>query len=142
MYRAGTLIAATELCRRIDELCPEVRTDLVDEIIASSGLYDANYETYLAPGSPGPARTAPRPVSTADMPGQVEHVPRACVVGYGVAGRLHSTILADHGAALTNPGPEAPRPTYSTPELPARCRRTTRYDHRLDRIVVGVLSHR
>ncbi|MGH3773307.1 MAG: hypothetical protein ACRDRW_18240, partial [Pseudonocardiaceae bacterium] len=93
-YRAGTLISATQLCRRIDRLSPRVHTDLVDEIIAASGLYDTYYETYLAPGPPGPAR----PVSTADRP---THALRACVVGYGVAGWLHSTILAEHGAALT-----------------------------------------
>ncbi|MGH3825561.1 MAG: hypothetical protein ACRDQX_00070, partial [Pseudonocardiaceae bacterium] len=97
-YRAGTLIAATQLCRRIDRLSPGVHTDLVDEIIAGSGLYDTYYETYLTPGPPGPVRTAPRAVSTADRPALAL---RACVVGYGVAGRLHSTILADHGASLT-----------------------------------------
>lgn len=34
-------------------------------------------------------------------PTQTEPALRACVVGYGVAGRLHATILAGHGAALT-----------------------------------------
>lgn len=97
-YRAGTLIAATELCRRIDRFSSGIHTDFVDEIIAASGLYDTYYETYLTPGPPGPARTAPRAVSTADRPAPGL---RACVVGYGVAGRLHSAILADHGAALT-----------------------------------------
>ncbi|MGH3842080.1 MAG: hypothetical protein ACRDS0_11640 [Pseudonocardiaceae bacterium] len=100
-YRAGTFIAATELCRRIDELGPGVHTDLVDDIIAASGLYDTYYETYLASGPPRPARTALRPAPTTARSAQVTHLSRACVVGYGVAGRLHSTILADHGAALT-----------------------------------------
>ncbi|MGH3865294.1 MAG: hypothetical protein ACRDQ4_03985 [Pseudonocardiaceae bacterium] len=81
-YRAGTLIAATQLCRRIDRLGPGVHTDLVDEIIAASGLYDTYYETYLTPGPPRPARTAPSAVSTADRPAPAL---RACVVGYGVA---------------------------------------------------------
>jgi predicted dehydrogenase len=87
-YRAGTLVAATELCRRIDRLDPGVHTDLVDEIIAASGLFDVYYDTYLA----GP---------TLRHSAQAEGVLRAGVVGYGVAGRLHATILADHGAALT-----------------------------------------
>jgi predicted dehydrogenase len=101
-YRAGTLIAATELCRRIDHLDPGVHTDLVDEIIASSGLSDVYYDTYLALSTPGPGRTPPHAMSTAvSHPTQAEPALRACVVGYGVAGRLHSTILADHGAALT-----------------------------------------
>lgn len=102
-YRAGTLIAATQLCRRIDRLSPGLHTDLVDEIIATSGLYDTYYETYLTLGPLVPARTAPRAVPTAEEPAAAV---RACVVGYGVAGRLHATILADHGAALTILGPK------------------------------------
>lgn len=87
-YRAGTLIAAAALCRQAGDLPPGVHTSLVDEIIAASGLYEAYYDTYLA--------ARPAPPSPAPLAGI-----SACVVGYGVAGRLHAVILAADGAPLT-----------------------------------------
>jgi hypothetical protein len=75
-----------------------------DEAIAAAGLFETYYQHYLAPG--GTALAAPR---TAIMPDQnrsdrnraPERPLRTCVIGYGVAGRLHSDILAERGAAVT-----------------------------------------
>ncbi|CUU60605.1 S-adenosyl-L-homocysteine hydrolase, NAD binding domain [Parafrankia irregularis] len=96
-YRAGTLIATGWLCRTADQLTPGVHTEAVDDLLRSAGLYEAYYDTYLAgppardPAPTGDARTTPSDVSGL----------HACVVGYGVAGRLHSEILAKAGASLT-----------------------------------------
>ena len=97
-YRAGTLIAAAALCRQASDLPPGVRTSLVDEIIARSGLYDAYYDTYLA-ARPAQDSLPGAPAREASRPGMLAGA-RACVVGYGTAGRLHAAILASHGAQL------------------------------------------
>ncbi|MGW4731708.1 NAD(P)-dependent oxidoreductase [Streptomyces shenzhenensis] len=94
-YRAGTLIAADALCERADSLPPGIHTDLVDDIVLSSGLYSAYFDTYLAAGHQPAPRVAARQ-GTAALAGTP-----ACVVGYGAAGRLHAEILAEHGASLT-----------------------------------------
>ncbi|MFC7640252.1 hypothetical protein ACFQX6_03845 [Streptosporangium lutulentum] len=92
-YRAGTLIAAKELCAQVGTLQAGVHTELVDEIISASGLYDAYYDTYLA-FTGAPARSTPaRPAPLAGV--------AACVVGYGTVGRLHAQILTEAGAELT-----------------------------------------
>jgi len=93
-YRAGTLIAAAALCRQAASLPPGVHTSLVDDIIADSGLYDAYYDTYLA----APA-ARPRPAQDPDRSGALAGA-RACVIGYGTAGRLHAGILATEGAEM------------------------------------------
>jgi hypothetical protein len=93
----------------------------VDDIITASGLYDAYYDTYLAP------RTAQAPHPARRRPGSGKLVgARACVIGYGVAGRLHAAILAASGAELTilDPGhQDLPRPQqefrHGLSELPA-----------------------
>jgi S-adenosylhomocysteine hydrolase len=95
-YRAGTLIAAGNLCSQADRLSPGLHSGIVDQIIRASGLYEHYYSTYLA---------APRGKNVASV--NEERLPtaavglRACVVGYGVAGRLHAEILAEAGASLT-----------------------------------------
>ncbi|WP_326646904.1 hypothetical protein OG884_11590 [Streptosporangium sp. NBC_01755] len=91
-YRAGTLIAAKALCSQADATPPGVHTDLVDDVITTSGLYDAYYDTYLAAG----VRTWTAEAGLAALPGTA-----ACVVGYGAAGRLHAQLLAEVGARLT-----------------------------------------
>ncbi len=97
-YRAGTLIAAGALCRQADQIRAGVHTSLADEIIRRSGLYDAYYDTYLAAhaGRPG---SSPAPATVSD--GAALAGLRACVVGYGTAGRLHAEILAGSGAEMT-----------------------------------------
>jgi S-adenosylhomocysteine hydrolase len=95
-YRAGTLIAAAHLCANTDSIPPGLHTAPADQAIADAGLFEAYYDLHLAPHNVrhrlGPAARAAqskRPVAN------------ACVVGYGVAGRLHTTILEDLGADLT-----------------------------------------
>ncbi|GII52813.1 hypothetical protein Pth03_12020 [Planotetraspora thailandica] len=96
-YRAGTLIAAVALCEQADHLPPGVHTELVDEIIRESGLYEAYYDTYLAAERTAPANTrTPKSYSGKALAGV-----SVCVVGYGAAGRLHAEILAAEGAELT-----------------------------------------
>jgi hypothetical protein len=93
-YRAGTLVAAGALCSSAEQVPPGVHTSLVDDIIRRSGLYDAYYDTYLATGPSQPGRRrAATPTAGIGL--------QACVVGYGVAGRLHAEILSTCGAALT-----------------------------------------
>ncbi len=95
-YRAGTLIAAGWLCRNVDQLTPGVHVEIVDEIVRGSGLYEAYYDTYLAaPSAKAPAATDN--LRTAHGVGGL----RTCVIGYGIAGRLHAEILAEAGASLT-----------------------------------------
>ncbi len=94
-YRAGTLITAGWLCRNVDQLTPGVHIEIVNGIVRSSGLYEAYYDTYLAP-----------PVTVRDTRERDRHGGNfgglgACIVGYGVAGRLHAEILAEAGASLT-----------------------------------------
>jgi S-adenosylhomocysteine hydrolase len=89
-YRAGTLIAAQTLCRTIAQQQPGVFADAADAAIAASGLYDAYFDLYLGgqPAQERPLRTS----RTRD---------RACVVGYGTAGRLHTEILTVSGMRVT-----------------------------------------
>ncbi|MEV4199346.1 NAD(P)-dependent oxidoreductase [Micromonospora globbae] len=97
-YRAGTLIAAGWLCRNADQLTPGVHVEIVDDIVRNSGLYEAYYDTYLAaPPATTPATTDHLRTTHGVGVGGL----RACVVGYGVAGRLHAEILAEAGASLT-----------------------------------------
>jgi hypothetical protein len=71
-----------------------VHTSLVDDVISASGLYKAYYDTYIA--------------APADKPGVEQSLDRsgtlsgsrACVIGYGTAGRLHAGILATEGAEI------------------------------------------
>lgn len=121
-YRAGTLLAAHALCQRADTLPPGIHTDLVDDLIHSSDLYSAYYDTYLATtnatergtthdSANGPAvstaQQCPAPTTITSSPATTtEPAPAtnglsACVVGYGAAGRLHAQILAETGAELT-----------------------------------------
>ncbi|MGW2250691.1 hypothetical protein ACWCXH_10875 [Kitasatospora sp. NPDC001660] len=51
-YRAGTLIAVRELCRRADTLAPGVHVREVDEAVRSAGLFEAYYDTYIAEAAP------------------------------------------------------------------------------------------
>ncbi|MFI6162576.1 Gfo/Idh/MocA family oxidoreductase [Micromonospora haikouensis] len=95
-YRAGTLIAAGWLCRNADQLTPGVHVEIVNDIARGSGLYEAYYDTYLA-GPTADTQTGTEVAGTAHGVGGL----RACVVGYGVAGRLHAEILAEAGASLT-----------------------------------------
>ncbi|MFY1633568.1 NAD(P)-dependent oxidoreductase [Solwaraspora sp. WMMB335] len=95
-YRAGTLIAAGWMCRNADQLTPGVHVEVVNDAVRAAGLYEAYYDTYLTtPPADTPAATA--------LSGAAPNVGglRACIVGYGVAGRLHAEILADAGASLT-----------------------------------------
>ncbi len=95
-YRAGTLIAAGWLCRNANQLTPGVHVEIVNDIVRDSGLYEAYYDTYLA-APPAKTPAAANNLSAAHGVGGL----RACVVGYGVAGRLHAEILAEAGASLT-----------------------------------------
>ena len=101
-YRAGTLIVAATVCRDADRLSPGVHTETVDEIIRDSGLYSAYYDTYLA----GDPQLASPDTAVSSPPGPLLSGSSACVVGYGVAGRLHARILTDQGAALTVVDPQ------------------------------------
>lgn len=98
-YRAGTIIAAKALCARPDGFRAGVHVTPADEAIAAAGLFETYYRHYLAPGEAVPTvrRTATRPGLT----GSVGRRLRTCVIGYGVAGRLHADILAELGAAVT-----------------------------------------
>ncbi|MDA2806856.1 Rossmann-fold NAD(P)-binding domain-containing protein [Nocardiopsis suaedae] len=58
-YRAGTLIAAKELCRNADAFTPGVHLDPVDRAIDDAGLFSAYYEEYLAGPRRPPAAPAP-----------------------------------------------------------------------------------
>ncbi len=100
-YRAGTLIAAGALCRKADQIPAGVHASLVDEIIRGSGLYDAYYDTYLAARTASPQDIRAHLMSSASAGHQSLAGLRACVVGYGAAGRLHAEILTGSGAELT-----------------------------------------
>ncbi|WP_053171358.1 hypothetical protein, partial [Streptomyces sp. SBT349] len=78
-YRAGTLIAAAHLCANPSGIPPGLHTEPADRAIADAGLWDTYYDQHFAPHAP-----AARPPRTGT----------ACVIGYGVAGRLHADILA------------------------------------------------
>lgn len=95
-YRAATLIAAKHLCAAPDQIPAGLHREPADAAVTSAGLFDAYYDLYLAGahGRPNPP--------TASCNG-IRHrtALNACVVGYGVAGRLHTEILAEHGATIT-----------------------------------------
>ncbi len=84
-YRAATLIAAAHLCADPNRLPPGLHTHPADTAIAQAGLFESYYDLYLNP----------------PMPSEPASVTRACVIGYGVAGRLHTQILERLGADLT-----------------------------------------
>ncbi|MFF4325510.1 hypothetical protein ACFYZT_03215 [Streptomyces sp. NPDC001591] len=60
-YRAGTLIAVRELCRRAAALAPGVHVREVDEAVRDAGLFETYYETYVADTPPGQAQGRGRP---------------------------------------------------------------------------------
>lgn len=91
-YRAGTLIAAKALCRTIDQQTPGVHTEAPDAAVAASNLFEAYFDLYLDPRLADPVRVS---ASRATMSQKATE--RACVIGYGVAGRLHSQILTECG---------------------------------------------
>ncbi|MFC0863329.1 hypothetical protein ACFHYQ_13605 [Sphaerimonospora cavernae] len=93
-YRAATLIATRHLCTDPDRVPPGLHTQPADHAIASAGLFEAYYDLHLAPHNH--ARRLPATATVRERP-----VANACVVGYGVAGRLHATILEDLGARVT-----------------------------------------
>ncbi|MCX2968215.1 MULTISPECIES: hypothetical protein [Streptomyces] len=95
-YRAGTLIAAGHLCAHHDSIPPGLHTAPADQAITDAGLLDAYYDLHLAPASARHRLGPPAAATVRERP-----VAHACVVGYGVAGRLHTTILEDLGADLT-----------------------------------------
>ncbi len=107
-YRAGTLITTRALCARADQLQPGVHTSFADERIAAAGLFESYYDRYLAPYDrylvpPPPPSAAPPAVRTAAVthrPAQPATRIRACVVGYGVAGRRHAQLLAEQGIQI------------------------------------------
>ena len=53
-YRAGTLIAAKELCRNADGLPPGLHLEPVDRAIDEAGLFEAYYQEYLVAGGRRP----------------------------------------------------------------------------------------
>lgn len=87
-YRAGTLIAARALCADPARYPAGIHVTPADEVIAASGLFEAYYEQYLAPTPPHPPAK------------------QACVIGYGVAGRLHTDILVGIPAHVTAVDPK------------------------------------
>lgn len=104
-YRAGTLIAAAALAQRHRDLAPGIHTDLVDDIIRQSGLYEDYYATYLHDQS-ATRRAEPQPqaapeTSAGPTPVLRRNAASVCVVGFGKIGRLHAEILTDQGVNLT-----------------------------------------
>lgn len=96
-YRAGTLIAAAALCTDPNRMPPGLHTAPADAAIAAAGLWEAYYDLYAAPKpATRPPATIPalRPAKSAAS----ARLQRAAVVGYGVAGRLHTAILTELGA--------------------------------------------
>lgn len=94
-YRAGTLIAAKALCRTLDQQSPGVNTEAADAVITGSGLFDAYFDLYLdTPPLDRTSDDAKRRTSAREPNG------RACILGYGVAGRLHGLVLAENGLTL------------------------------------------
>lgn len=121
-YRAGTLIAARHLCTDPGSIPPGLHSAPAGTAIHESGLFEAYYDHYFAPHRPSSLRIPAR-VSVRER-----GVAKACVIGYGVAGRLHATILEDLGADLAIIDPKhqdlLPQPrhtfTHHVNELPAR----------------------
>lgn len=96
-YRAGTLIAAAALCADPGRVPPGLHTAPADTAIAAAGLWEAYYDLYAAP-RPAPRQPTTVPAPRPAKPAAVTGLRRAAVVGYGVAGRLHTAILTDLGA--------------------------------------------
>ncbi|MFF3730928.1 Gfo/Idh/MocA family oxidoreductase [Streptomyces sp. NPDC002476] len=94
-YRAGTLIAATALCADPSRVPAGLHTAPADAAITDAGLWDAYYDLYAAPGATG--QPAAKPAGPTDGGAQAV-LRRAAIVGYGVAGRLHTEILTALGA--------------------------------------------
>ncbi|MFH0246101.1 hypothetical protein ACGRHY_27630 [Streptomyces sp. HK10] len=94
-YRAGTLIAAAALCADPGRVPAGLHTAPADAAIKAAGLWQAYYEQYIAP--PVPRRLLGVPPQRHAPKTQLKH---AAVVGYGIAGRLHTTILTRLGADL------------------------------------------
>lgn len=67
-YRAGTLIAAKEVCRNADGFAPGVHLDPVDRAIDDAGLFSAYYDEYLSADRRRPA--APTPSGPAGAAGR------------------------------------------------------------------------
>ncbi|MBA0127246.1 Gfo/Idh/MocA family oxidoreductase [Haloechinothrix sp. YIM 98757] len=88
-YRAATLIAAKALCRNLHTIPAGVHLERVDHAVAEAGLLEAYYQHYI---------TNCTDSESIRSPARVHERPRSCVIGYGVAGRLHARILADIGA--------------------------------------------
>lgn len=106
-YRAGTLIAAKSLCATIAEQRPGIHTAAADAAIAASGLYDAYFDLYLDGKQPKHSE-----YSDVRSHAEREH---ACVVGYGVAGRLHAAFLAEAGLRVTAVDPKHAATSASFP---------------------------
>lgn len=96
-YRAGTLIAAAALCADPGRVPPGLHTASADTAIADAGLWEAYYDLYAAP-KPQLRQPAAVPAPGLAKPASVTGLQRAAVVGYGVAGRLHTAILTELGA--------------------------------------------
>jgi len=94
-YRAGTLIAAKALCRTLEQQTPGVNTEAADTVITGSGLFEAYFDLYLDTRPLDRTRAAAHPVTLVREPKG-----RACILGYGVAGRLHGQVLAENGMTL------------------------------------------
>lgn len=90
-YRAGTLIAAKYLCANADQIPHGLHREPADDAIAAAGLFDAYYDLYLA----APAANAEE---GAQLRVRENHQVSACVIGYGIAGKLHTEILTELGA--------------------------------------------
>ncbi|XUY30467.1 Gfo/Idh/MocA family oxidoreductase (plasmid) [Agrobacterium sp. rho-8.1] len=92
-YRAGTLIAAAALCQAPTHFSPGLHLDRVNEIIRSSGLYERYYDRYVLTKDRSPEKDRDEPEMGNDL--------QVCIVGYGVAGRLHARILLETGSKLS-----------------------------------------
>lgn len=93
-YRAATLIVATALCADPGRIPAGLHTAPADTAITDAGLWEAYYDLYAAPGS-GTSQVSAFP---APRPAARGRLTRAAIVGYGVAGRLHTEILTALGA--------------------------------------------
>ncbi|OLT26836.1 hypothetical protein BJF83_20235 [Nocardiopsis sp. CNR-923] len=119
-YRAGTLIAARHLCADPEKPPFGLHRERADQVITDAGLFEAYYDLYLAHPQ-RPANTASTP-----NPARAHAKTNVCVVGYGVAGRLHTDILSRLGADVAIIDPkhqDLPRAHRSFPhqvsELPS-----------------------
>lgn len=100
-YRAGTLIAAQHLCRYHRDVPAGIHLETVDRAIDEAGLFTVYYNTYLNPTPPANSTGRyPGRVVTSTSSGSLAGA-STCVVGYGVAGRLHAELLTDLGADVS-----------------------------------------